>query len=372
MKIAIVVPGGLHPSGEREVVPSWLALFERLAVDHQLHAFVLKRLHQPQSYTLKGFAVHDLGRPSAPPGLVRWTQERALTRALDEHGPFDLVHGFFADPAGRLAARAGQRLTIPGVVTCDSGEFIAMPQIDYGSQRTARGRRAVAEACALATRVHVCTRFMAALAQAQGINSVVIPLTSVTSGHAQSAAASHSSHEEPFRIMQVASLSRVKNQRAVIDALQIVRRRINARLDLIGEDTLGGELQQHAASIGLGAHVFFHGFLPQPQVVERLRTADLYFQSSLHEAAGVSDLEAAAVGVPTVGTRAGHVADWAPSHAMALGDAHPESLAAAILAMHADPEARRRIGAAARTVALAQDASYSAMQFDQLYRSLAR
>jgi hypothetical protein len=29
MKIAIVVPGGLHPSGQDQVVPSWLALFER-------------------------------------------------------------------------------------------------------------------------------------------------------------------------------------------------------------------------------------------------------------------------------------------------------------------------------------------------------
>ena len=30
MRIAIVVTGGLHPSGEEQVVPSWLALFERL------------------------------------------------------------------------------------------------------------------------------------------------------------------------------------------------------------------------------------------------------------------------------------------------------------------------------------------------------
>jgi hypothetical protein len=143
MKIAMVVTGGLHPSGDEQVVPSWLALFERLAARHEIHAFALKHLATPRTYTLRGFTVHDLGRPSAPIGLARWAQERALARALDAHGPFDLIHGFWADPAGQLAARAGRRLRIPSVVTCDSGEFVSLPQIKYGSQRTSNGRRAV-------------------------------------------------------------------------------------------------------------------------------------------------------------------------------------------------------------------------------------
>ena len=147
MKLAIVVPGGLHPSGRDQVVPSWLALFERLAHSHDIHAFALKHLAQPQSYSLRGFTVHDLGRPSAPFGLTRRAQERALSRALDEHGPFDLIHGFHADPAGQLAARAGRRLGIPSVVTCDSGEFVALPSISIRitthCSRKARGHRSL-------------------------------------------------------------------------------------------------------------------------------------------------------------------------------------------------------------------------------------
>jgi glycosyltransferase involved in cell wall biosynthesis len=162
----------------------------------------------------------------------------------------------------------------------------------------------------------------------------------------------------------------VKNQRLLIDALKIVREQVDAHLDLIGEDTLASELQKHAATIGLDAHVTFHGFLPQPQVLDLLRTADLYVQSSLHEAAGVSVLEAAAAGVPTVGTLAGYVADWSPLKATALGDAIPESLADAILMLHADHDRRRSIAAAARTVALAHDATFSAARFDELYRNL--
>ena len=372
MKSAIVVPGGLHPSGEEQVVPSWLALFERLALDHDLHAFVLKHLPSAQTYRLRGFTVHDLGRPSAPFGLSRLVMERALTRALDASGPFDLIHGFFADPAGQLAARAGDRLRIPSVVTCDSGEFVSIPTINYGSQRTARGRKAVDDACSLATRVHVCTKFMAALAAERNIKTTVIPLTSVTSQAASFKSSSRRPYDAPFRIIQTASLSRVKNQRLLIDAMKIVREKINAHLDLIGEDTLRGELQKHANSIGLFQHVTFHGFLPNRQTQELLRTADLYVQSSLHEAAGVSVLEAAAAGLATIGTRVGYVADWAPLKATAVGDAIPESLADAVLTAHADPDHRRSMAGAARTVALAQDATFAAAKFDELYRSLRR
>jgi glycosyltransferase involved in cell wall biosynthesis len=371
MKIAIVVPEGLHPSGEQHVVPSWLALLERLARSHDIHAFVLRQLHEPTTYQLGGFTVHDLGRPSLPFGVARWAQQRALSFALRRHGPFDLIHGVLGEPAGLLAARAAQALDIPSVVTCDSGEFVSIPSIKFGSQRTASGRKAVTEACALATRVHVCTRFMAALAHAKNVRTAVIPLTSVTSA-AAARPNSRRPHDAPFRIIQVAPLSRVSNQRLLIDALTIVREQVNAHLDLIGDDTLGGSLQRHAASIGLDAHITFHGFLPYRQAIDRLRAADLYVQSSLHEASGMWVLEAAAAGVPTVGTRAGYVADWAPLKATAVGDAIPESLADAILAAHADRDRRRSMAAAAQTVAMAQDATFSAMKFDELYRGLKR
>jgi glycosyltransferase involved in cell wall biosynthesis len=369
MKIAMVVPGGLHPSGEKEVVPSWLALFDQLSARHDIHAFVLKHLPQPQTYRLLGFTVHDLGRPSAPLGFTRRAQERSLMEALRESGPFDLIHGFLADPAGQLAARAGRRLGIPSVVTCDSGEFVSLPAIDYGSQRTIRGRNAVEEACTQATRVHVCTTFMASLAERRGIKSIVIPLTSITLEEAN-ITSSRRDEGAPFHLVQVASLSRVKNQRLLIDALGLVRERVNAHLDLVGEDTLGGELQNHAARSGLGPHVTFHGFLPQPQVRGMLTTADLYVQSSLHEAAGVSVLEAAASGVPVVGTLAGYVADWSPLQAMGVGDVTPQSFADAILTLHADPERRRSMAAAAQTFALAHDAVWSASRFEEMYRGL--
>ena len=129
----------------------------------------------------------------------------------------------------------------------DSGEFVSIPAIDYGSQRTARGRKAIQEACG-ASRIHVCTQFMANLAAQHGVQPTVIPLTSVTRiwRRDRSARRRRADREQTLTLVQVASLSRVKNQRMLIDALAMVRQSIDARLDLVGEDTLGGELQRHA------------------------------------------------------------------------------------------------------------------------------
>ena len=170
-----------------------------------------------------------------------------------------------------------------------------------------------------------------------------------------------------MNLLQVASLSRVKNQQMLIDALAIVRQSIDARLDLVGEDTLGGELQRRALEKGLGDNVRFIGFAPQDRLAAIFADADLYVQSSLHEAAGVSVLEAAAAGLPIVGTRVGYVADWASDRALAIETIDASSMAQAILALHADPSRARAMAAQAQAWALDHHASWVADRFASLY-----
>ena len=367
MRLAMVVTGGLHPSGREQVVPSLLALFERLARTHDVHAFSLRHLPQLCTYHLRGFTVHDLGRPWAPLGLTRWMQDRALRRALAAAGPFDLIHGFWADPAGLLAARVGRHFRIPSVVTCDSGEFVNMPKIAYGSQRTARGRAAVRDACRLSDRVHVCTEFMREQAARHGVDATVIPIGAVAGPDA----ASRPSGTAVLRLLQVASLSPVKNQEALVDAVAILARDIDVQLDLVGEDTLGGRLQTRARDSGVADRVVFHGFVPNDQLGRLFASADLYVQSSTHEAASVSVLEAAVAGLPIVGTQVGYIADWAPGRAEAVETATPHALAVAIRKMQANRERAHAMATAAGAWARNHDADWTAAQFNQLYRGLA-
>jgi glycosyltransferase involved in cell wall biosynthesis len=367
MKIALVVLGGLHPSGREQVVPSLLALASELAKRHDVHAFALRHLRKAHSYQINGYTVHDLGRPSAPAGLTRWAQARALGAAMTRQGPFDLVHGFWGDPAGALAVRMGRRFGIPSIATFDAGEFESLPAIDYGSQRNGRGRRAIREALG-ATRTHVCTEFMARKAAAHRVTPAVIPLTSVTAEHSPDT--HRPMRESSVRLIQVASLSRVKNQRLLIDALPAIAADVEVHLDLAGEDTLGGELHRHAETLGVATRVTFHGFVPQDQLRPLLVNADLYVQSSLHEAAGVSVLEAAAHGLAVIGTRAGYVADWTPDRALALESPDPPAVAAAIVALHRDRPGAAAMAARARAWALERDAPWVAQRFEDLYRDV--
>jgi glycosyltransferase involved in cell wall biosynthesis len=173
--------------------------------------------------------------------------------------------------------------------------------------------------------------------------------------------------ESSLRLVQVASLSRVKNQRLLLDALAIAAADVEVHLDLVGEDTLGGELQRHAEQIGVANRVTFHGFVPQEGLRPILANADAYVQTSLHEAAGVAVLEAAAQRLPVIGTRVGYVADWAPDCALAIESPDPAVLAAAIVALHRDRPAAVARAARARAWVLERDAPWVAQRFDDLY-----
>ena len=370
MRVAIVVTGGLHPSGREQVVPSWLSLFGRLARSHSVHAFVLRHLPEASVYDLNGVTVHDLGRPSAPLGLQLWAQQHALVKAMELAGPYDLVHGFWGDPAAVLATRVARRLSLPSIVTLDSGEFVSLPDIAYGSQRTARGRARIREACTHATRVHVCTAFMAREVQKFGVTPTIIPL-GVELGESGLSAEARSAKVDPaWRLLQVASLSRVKNQALLIDALAILSKTIDVHLDLVGEDTLGGALQAQAAALGVGDRVTFHGFVPHDEIVSMRRRAHLYVQTSRHESAGVAVLEAAASTLPVMGTPVGYVADWAPDKAVVADTTSPAAFATSIAALLGDESRRQHIAGRAAEFARAHSADETATQLAALYASL--
>jgi glycosyltransferase involved in cell wall biosynthesis len=82
-------------------------------------------------------------------------------------------------------------------------------------------------------------------------------------------------------------------------------------------------------------------------------------------------LEAAAAGVPVIGTRAGYVADWAPDRATAIDNPSANEMAGAIETLHRDPSRGHAIAARARAWALERDSTWVAARFDSLYRETA-
>jgi glycosyltransferase involved in cell wall biosynthesis len=364
VRIALVVTGGVDRSGREKVIPAVLWLIERLARQHDVFVYALRYHHQACSYPLLGATVRDLGRPA---GVLQ--QHTALVAALKHDGPFDIVHAYWALPAGLVATAAARRLGIPSVVTCDSGEFTAIPEIGYGLQIRWRQRAAVWAALKLASRVTVCTNYMEQLARAHGVAPVVVPLGVDTNIFRPPA---HAPAGPPWRLLNVASLNPVKDHRTLIDAFGIVAERLrDVHLDVAGEDTMAGAVHAAVRSRELSSRVTFHGSLPTEDVAALYRQSHLFVLSSRHEAAGVVALEAAASCLPIVGTSVGYVSDWSPAGARAVRPSDPDALADAIVEVLIEPNARKRLAASAHERAVAYDADWSAAEFARLYASLA-
>jgi glycosyltransferase involved in cell wall biosynthesis len=142
------------------------------------------------------------------------------------------------------------------------------------------------------------------------------------------------------------------------------------RLDIVGEDTLQGEIQALSARLGLSERVRFHGFLPQHRLVQLMRDSHLMIVSSRHEAGPVALLEAAAAAVPTVGTAVGHVVEWAPNAAVAVPVGDSVALARAIAGLLVDEQLRLRMAREARLRAAREDADYTARCFQAIYADI--
>jgi glycosyltransferase involved in cell wall biosynthesis len=89
--------------------------------------------------------------------------------------------------------------------------------------------------------------------------------------------------------------------------------------------------------------------------------------SSRHEAGPIVMVEAAMVGLPTVGTKVGLIDDWAPDAAVAVAVGDAVALADAVVRLAGDESERLRLAGAAHRRALAADADDTARRFRAVY-----
>ncbi len=364
MKVALIVPGGVDASGEVRVIPALLWLLERLAKLHEVHVFALYQLPTRSRYELCGATVHAIGRS--------WTRVRAMQAAIAEHrqAPFGVFHAFWASPAGVLAVALGRLLRRPTLLHLSGGELTSHPEIDYGGSRRFRGRLMVRIALLGSTRVTAASAIVRDQAALRGREVERLPL-GVDLGSWPVRAPRRRCATDPARLVHVASLNRVKDQRTLLHAARFLRDRgLDFHLDVIGEDTLNGEVQRHARTLGLTKHVTFHGFLRHARLRPYVERADLMIVSSVHEAGPLVLSEAAVAGVPVVGTAVGQILDWAPDAAVSVPVGDHQALASEVLALLADEGRRIAIATEAQRRAVCEDADWTAKRCDALYREL--
>ena len=370
MHVALVVPGGVDRSGTERVIPALLSLIERLTADHRVTVIALGQEPDPSTYPLLGATVVNV--PPERHGAHRLARQVTRgVRAAGSQGAPDVVHAFWASVTGLVAIAAGRRHRVPTVVHVAGGELVAMRDIGYGG---ALGRAApliTRQVLTRATCVTVATGWMRDHVVAAGHRvDEVVPL-----GGDRRWFVPAPSPAEPRRLVHVASLNRVKDQQTLLRAVARARTDLPAiHLDLVGVDTLAGEVQRLAAQLDLGDATTFHGFVPHLDLAPILRRAQLHVMASRHEAGPLAAVEAALCGVPTAGTRVGHIADLSAltppaSAAVAVGD--HDALAAEIVSLLTDDARRDALASAARAWAEQHDADHTAARFAAIYARLA-
>ena len=165
------------------------------------------------------------------------------------------------------------------------------------------------------------------------------------------AASRHAGRSHALRVLFVGRLLPRKGADCIVRAIALARRtEPGITLDVVGTGPEESRLRELASSVAPGA-VRFLGFVDQPGLPELYRAADVFAFPSRRDQFGIVALEAAASGLPLVasphaGATTDLVVDGSTGYVVEPTDT--ASMAERLVRLARDPQARVRMGAAAR------------------------
>ena len=178
----------------------------------------------------------------------------------------------------------------------------------------------------------------------------------------------------PFPTVVCVALFRPeKGHRVLLDAFDQVHRQLpDARLILVGQGELQGELEAKVRALALEGSVDITG--PVAEVWPYLAKADVFALASTSEAFGIAIVEAMAAGLPVVASRVGGipelVEEGVTGELFAPGDS--EAMASHLVRILASPELRSRMSVAAREAAEERRLSVTLPRYLQACEELMR
>jgi glycosyltransferase involved in cell wall biosynthesis len=165
--------------------------------------------------------------------------------------------------------------------------------------------------------------------------------------------------EEQLLILHVARLVEVKGTRYLLRAFaRVAGTDDRVRLLIIGDGPLRRPLAALAASLGIGGRVEFLGALAHTAVLSWMRKAAMLVLPGIRTATGREEglgivlLEAAATGVPIIGSRVGGIPECIVDgkSGFLVPERNEEALARRMAELLEDPVRRRSMGAAGRAL----------------------
>ncbi|MEO8199699.1 MAG: glycosyltransferase, partial [Gemmatimonadota bacterium] len=149
-------------------------------------------------------------------------------------------------------------------------------------------------------------------------------------------------------------LKRYKGVETAIRALAVARRtRPDLILNIAGSGDDRSRLETLSRSLGLGEAVHFHGFVTEDEKLRLLRSSWANVFPSPKEGWGITIIEAAACGTPSLASNSPGLRDSVRNGQTGYLVAHgnPEALAQRMIELAADPGLVSRLGGQARQYA---------------------
>ena len=150
---------------------------------------------------------------------------------------------------------------------------------------------------------------------------------------------------------------------------ELVVRRPELTLELVGDGPAGAELERLAAALRIADRVRFSGPAGRQRVAEALRGSDLFVLSSLTETGPIVVLEALCCGLPVVSTRVGSAPEAVGADGELAEPGDVEGLADAI-ERALDSYARFDRASIAERAASRSSLAAVGRSWDEVYRSL--
>jgi 1-acyl-sn-glycerol-3-phosphate acyltransferase len=253
----------------------------------------------------------------------------------------DVVHIYQPWPLGRAAERIARELGVPAIAAfhiqpenitynLGLGWFPPAAHLVYLLLRVLFYRRFAD--------IHCPSTFIAAQLRHHGYQARLHVISNGVSGNFRPGPARERGPDEPFRILMVGRFSPEKRQEVLIRAVHRSRHAARIQLIFAGHGPREKRLRRKAARLANPAQFGYH---TQAELLELIRSCDLYVHASDVEIEGVSCLEAFASGlVPVISdSRRSATGQFAlgPANLFRAGDA--SSLAARIDGWIEDPDA---------------------------------
>jgi len=360
-KLAIWTHGGIGTSAGSQGHPLVTQVTEKLADQFDVSVFSLSAVNN--DFQPKNFKIFYVP-PNIFPNALRWIYLLLLFLSKKRSERYEILFSFWGYPTGTVVVVLGKILRLPSIINILGAESANVPSIRYGHLRKFIPRKIVLWTCRHATELIAVSGYQIETLKRYSLKRDIVHI--IPWGvNAAVFNPSNQRTEVPLKIVHVANLTPVKDQETLIKTFMMVRRKLPAKLRIIGPDFMNGRIQELVDEYELTADVEYVGFVLNKDLVSHYHWADVFMLTSLSEGQNNAATEALACGLVLAGTNVGILFDIGFDVGVVAEPRDYHQLAEKLVALYADSEKWNRKKSAARRWSVKHDLTWT---IDQLTR----